>query len=412
MNPKATKKPTDKKSTNTPAKEIVIDGLGVSAGIAIGKVHVRESGAIAVPEYTIPAAKINDELKRFDVALGTARRQVGRLKNKAKKLPAAAAEEMGLLLEAYTQMLGDSRLVRGAIRRISEDRTNAEAAVQAEINDITQGFAQLDDSYIAARLDDIREVADRITRALTQSHVRPISTVPKGSIIISEEVTPADAAQLDPKRVVGFAAVLGGAQGHTAIMARALGLPAVLGVPGLSAMARSGDIIIVDGEVGRIILNPTPATLAIFESKQLEHRRKQTRFTKMKRQPAVTRDGVEISLFANVELPIEMPQVMMAGAAGIGLLRSEFMFMNRDDLPSEEEQFRVMRDIAKTLNGRTLTVRTLDIGGEKLAQSLTEDVGESAQSALGLRGIRLSLARPDLLETQFAAILRASAFGP
>ena len=412
MNPKATKKPTGKKSTNTPAKEIVIDGLGVSSGIAIGKVHVRESGAIAVPEYTIPAAKINDELKRFDVALGTARRQVGRLKNKANKLPTAAAEEMGLLLEAYTQMLGDSRLVRGAIRRISEDRTNAEAAVQAEINDITQGFAQLDDSYIAARLDDIREVADRITRALTQSHVRPISTVPRGSIIISEEVTPADAAQLDPKRVVGFAAVLGGAQGHTAIMARALGLPAVLGVPGLSAMARSGDAIIVDGEVGRIILNPTPATLAIFESKQLEHRRKQTRFTKMKRQPAVTRDGVEISLFANVELPIEMPQVMMAGAAGIGLLRSEFMFMNRDDLPSEEEQFRVMRDIIKTLNGRTLTVRTLDIGGEKLAQSLTEDVGESAQSALGLRGIRLSLARPDLLETQFAAILRASAFGP
>ncbi|MDH3335120.1 MAG: phosphoenolpyruvate--protein phosphotransferase [Rhodospirillaceae bacterium] len=412
MNPKLTKKPNTQKTTNSPAKEIVIDGLGVSSGIAIGKVHVRESGAIAVPEYAIPANKVGDELKRFDVALGTARRQVGRLKNKANKLPAAAAEEMGLLLEAYSQMLGDSRLVRGAVRRINEERVNAEAAIRDEINDITQGFAQLDDSYIAARLDDIREVADRITRALTQSHTKPISTVPKGSIIISEEVTPADAAQLDPKRVIGFAAVLGGAQGHTAIMARALGLPAVLGVPGLSAMARSGDIIIVDGEVGRIILNPTPATLATFESKQLEHRRKQTRFTKMKRQPAVTRDGVEISLFANVELPIEMPQVMMAGAAGIGLLRSEFMFMNRDDLPGEEEQFLMLRDIMKTLNGRTLTVRTLDIGGEKLAQSLTEDVGESAQSALGLRGIRLSLARPDLLETQFAAILRASALGP
>ncbi|MDH5187876.1 MAG: phosphoenolpyruvate--protein phosphotransferase [Rhodospirillaceae bacterium] len=412
MNPKSTKNLGNKKSTAKPAKEIVIDGLGVSSGIAIGMVHVRESGAIAVPEYIVAASKITEELKRFEVALGTARRQVSRLRNKANKLPAAAAEEMGLLLEAYAQMLGDSRLVRGARRRISENRTNAEAAIQAEINDITQGFAQLDDSYIAARLDDIREVANRITRALTQSHVRPISTVPKGSIVISEEVTPADAAQLDPKRVVGFAAVLGGAQGHTAIMARALGLPAVLGVPGLSAMAKSGDVIIVDGEVGRIILNPTPATLAIFESKQFEYRRRQARFSKMKRQPAVTRDGVEISLFANVELPIEMPQVMMAGAAGIGLLRSEFMFMNRDDLPGEEEQFLMLRDIIKTLNGRTLTVRTLDIGGEKLAQSLTEDVGESAQSALGLRGIRLSLARPDLLETQFAAILRASALGP
>lgn len=413
MNPKATKKTSGKKSTATKAaKEIIIDGLGVSSGIAIGTVHVRESGAIAVPEYKVAASKISDELKRFEVALTAARRQVGRLKNKASRLPPAAAEEMVLLLEAYSQMLGDSRLVRGAVRRISEERTNAEAAIQAEINEITQGFAQLDDSYIASRLDDIREVADRIIRALTQSHVRPISTVPKGSIIISEEVTPADAAQLDPKRVVGFAAVLGGAQGHTAIMARALGLPAVLGVPGLSSLARSGDTIIVDGEVGRIILNPTPSTLAIFESKQFEYRRRQTRFTKMKRQPAITRDGIEISLFANVELPIEMPQVMMAGAAGIGLLRSEFMFMNRDDLPGEEEQFRMLRDIIKTLDGRTLTVRTLDIGGEKLAQSLTEDVGESAQSALGLRGIRLSLARPDLLETQFAAILRAGALGP
>ncbi len=416
MNAK-TKKPSGKKSKRSfavkrTAKEIVISGLGVSSGIAIGTAHVRESGAIAIPEYKVPASKTNEELKRFETALATARRQVGRLKNKATKLPAAAAEEMGLLLEAYTQMLGNSRLVRGAIRRISEERINAEAAIQDEINDITQGFAQLDDSYIAARLDDIREVADRIIRALTMTHVKPISTVPKGSILISEEVTPADAAQLDPKRVIGFAAVIGGAQGHTAIMARALGLPAVLGVPGLKEIARSGDTIIVDGEVGRVVLNPTQSTLATFEAKQFEYRRKQSKFARLKRQPAITRDGVEISLFANVELPIEMPQVMMAGAAGIGLLRSEFMFMNRDDLPGEEEQFRMLRDLVKTLSGRTLTVRTLDIGGEKLAQSLTGDVGESAESALGLRGIRLSLARPDLLETQFAAILRAGALGP
>ncbi|MCK4940396.1 MAG: phosphoenolpyruvate--protein phosphotransferase, partial [Rhodospirillaceae bacterium] len=216
MNPKTTKKSPKKKAAK---KEVVIDGLGVSSGIAIGTVHVRESGSVAVPEYKVPASKTADELKRFETALTTARRQVGRLKNKANKLPSAAAEEMGLLLEAYTQMLGNSRLVRGAIRRISEERINAEAAIQDEINDITQGFAQLDDSYIAARLDDIREVANRIINVLTMTHVRPISTVPKGSILISEEVTPADAAQLDPKRIVGFAAVLGGAQGHTAIMA-------------------------------------------------------------------------------------------------------------------------------------------------------------------------------------------------
>ncbi|MCK5167432.1 MAG: phosphoenolpyruvate--protein phosphotransferase, partial [Rhodospirillaceae bacterium] len=174
--------------TKTAKKEVIINGLGVSSGIAIGAVHVRESGSVSIPEYKVPASKTADELKRFETALSSARRQVGRLKNKAGKLPAAAAEEMGLLLEAYIQMLGDSRLVRGARRRIKENRINAEAAIQDEINDITQGFAQLDDSYIAARLDDIREVANRIIRALTMAHVRPISTVPKGSILISEEV--------------------------------------------------------------------------------------------------------------------------------------------------------------------------------------------------------------------------------
>ncbi|MCK5576219.1 MAG: phosphoenolpyruvate--protein phosphotransferase, partial [Sphingomonadales bacterium] len=149
-----------------------------------------------------------------------------------------------------------------------------------------------------------------------------------------------------------------------------------------------------------------------FEAKQFEYRRKQSKFARLKRQPAITRDGVEISLFANVELPIEMPQVMMAGAAGIGLLRSEFMFMNRDDIPTEDEQFRIIKDIVTAMDGRTVTVRTLDIGGEKLAQAITQDIGDSAQSALGMRGIRLSLKKPELMEAQIAAILRAGAFGP
>ncbi|MCK5445235.1 MAG: phosphoenolpyruvate--protein phosphotransferase [Rhodospirillaceae bacterium] len=407
------KKAAKKKSPSSKSSvEIVIAGLGVSPGICIGTVHVRDSGAVAVPEYPIAPGKVAEECARFEKALGAARRQIERLKSKAESLPAAAAEEMGFLLDAYTQMLGNSRLVRGTLRRIKDDHINAEAAVQAEIHEITQGFAQLDDSYIAARLDDIREVADRLMRALTKADSKVLKRVPKNSVIITEEMTPADAAQLDPKRINGFAAVLGGAEGHTAIMARALGLPAVLGAAGLIGAARSGDRVIIDGDVGRVILNPTPSTLATFEARQAENKRRQVRFTRLKRQPAITRDGVEISLYANVELPIEMPQVMMAGAAGIGLLRSEFMFMNREDLPGEEEQYKVMRDLVKMLDGRPLTVRTLDIGGEKLAQALTEDIGESVQSALGLRGIRLSLARPDLLEAQLAAILRAGALGP
>ena len=394
------------------SKEIVIKGLGVSSGIAIGIVHVRESGSIAVPEYDVRGARINEECARLDVALKTAQRQIGRLKAKASSMPAAAAEEMGFLLEAYEQMLGDSRLVRGAYRRIREDKINAEAAVQAEINEITAGFAALDDSYIAARMDDIREVANRLIRALTKSHVKPLNTVPKGSIIISEEMTPADTAQLNPTKVSGVATVLGGAQGHTAIMARALGLPAVLGAPGLLGAIKSGDQVVIDGDQGRIVINPKPATLAAFEAKQAGHRRRLGRLARLRRQPSVTRDGTEISLGCNVELPIEMPGVLDAGASNIGLLRSEFMFMNRDDIPGEEEQYKSLRDIVKTMDGRTVTVRTLDIGGEKLAQSMTEDIGDSAQSALGLRGIRLSLKKPELLESQLSAILRAGAHGP
>jgi len=393
-------------------KEIILHGLGVSPGVAIGYVHVRESGSIAVPEYSVRGAKIDEECARLDGALQTAQRQIGRLQAKAATMPAAAAEEMGFLLEAYQQMLKDSRLVRGAYRRIREDKINAEAAVQAEIKDITTGFEALNDSYIAARMNDIREVAYRLIRALTKSHVKPLNTVRKGAIIISEEMTPADTAQLNPDKVSGFATVLGGAQGHTAIMARALGLPAVLGAAGLMGHIQSGDHIVIDGDQGRIVINPKPATLAAFEAKQAKHRRTLSRLTRLRRQPSVTRDGTEISLGCNVELPIEMPGVLDAGASSIGLLRSEFMFMNRDDIPGEEEQYKILRDIVKAMDGRTVTVRTLDIGGEKLAESMTQDIGDSAQSALGLRGIRLSLKKPDLFEAQLTAILRAGAHGP
>ncbi|OEJ69310.1 phosphoenolpyruvate--protein phosphotransferase [Magnetovibrio blakemorei] len=393
-------------------KEIILHGLGVSPGVAIGYVHVRESGSIAVPEYSVRGAQIEEECTRLDGALQTAQRQIGRLQAKAATMPAAAAEEMGFLLEAYQQMLKDSRLVRGAYRRIRDDKINAEAAVQAEIKDITTGFEALDDTYIAARMDDIREVAYRLIRALTKSHVKPLNTVRKGAIIISEEMTPADTAQLNPDKVSGFATVLGGAQGHTAIMARALGLPAVLGAAGLLGHIQSGDHIVIDGDQGRIVINPKPATLAAFEAKQAKHRRTLSRLTRLRRQPSVTRDGTEISLGCNVELPIEMPGVLDAGASSIGLLRSEFMFMNRDDIPGEEEQYKILRDIVKAMDGRTVTVRTLDIGGEKLAESLTQDIGDSAQSALGLRGIRLSLKKPDLFEAQLTAILRAGAHGP
>ncbi|MDH5750158.1 MAG: phosphoenolpyruvate--protein phosphotransferase, partial [Rhodospirillales bacterium] len=265
--------------------------------------------------------------------------------------------------------------------------------------------------YFAARIADIREVAARLIRNLTTAPKQPPAKMPRDSIVIAEELTPANTAQMDPARVAGVAAILGGAEGHTAIIARALGIPAVLGVAGLLKYASPGDSIIIDGETGRVVINPNPATLSAFQRRREELQRNLRSLSRLRKLPAVTTDGVQIELAANVELPIEMSLVRQVGAAGIGLLRSEFMFMNREDIPSEDEQYNNLRTLIEPMAGKMVTIRTLDVGGEKTASSLMEGFGDSAASALGLRGIRLSLARPDVLETQFRAILRAGVHG-
>ena len=386
-------------------------GLGVSAGIAIGTAYVRESGAIEVAEYSIPPAEIGGELERLGVAVKRAQRQIGRLQTKARKMPGAAAEELGFLLEAYQQMLHNSRLVRGACERIKDECINAEAAVQREINAIAETFQAMDDAYIAARFDDIREVGNRLVLNLTRTPVRPFSSVPVGSIVIAEQLTPADMAQLDPGRVLGVATMLGGAESHTAIMARALRLPTVLGVPDLLEGVRSGEPVIVDGNVGQIAINPTPATVAETERQRDDYTAEARGLRRLRTLPAVSRDGTEIVLQANIELPIEMSMVAESGAEGIGLLRSEFMFMNREDLPTEEEQYEVIRDLVTAMHGQPVTIRSLDVGGDKVLDPVTCEMDDSAASVLGLRGIRLSLAHADVLETQFRAMLQAANHG-
>jgi phosphotransferase system enzyme I (PtsI) len=230
-------------------------------------------------------------------------------------------------------------------------------------------------------------------------------------VIIAEELTPADTAQLDPRRVVAIATQFGGAQSHTAIMAQALGLPAVLGAPGLMAAIKSGDQILVDGDLGQIVVNPSEQSVLAFQRRSDERLQEKKRLNRLAKQRAVTRDGIEISLQANVELPLEMANVAQVGASGIGLLRSEFMFMNRPTMPGEDEQFEAFRSLVEQSDGYPVTIRTADFGGNKSAAHLVGDFGESAASTLGLRGIRLSLARPEFLETQFRAILRAAAYG-
>jgi len=394
------------------APERVFEGLGVSAGIAIGAAYVRDIGAVEVPEYCVTAERVPAEIARFRQAVAMTRRQLQRLKSKVSGLPAATAEEISYLLDAHMHMLMGSRLMRGVERRIEADRINAEAAVQAEISTIAKSFAAMDDAYLAARMEDIREVGARLVRSLTKSQHRPFTALPQGAILIAEELSPADTALLDPRRIAGFATVLGGAEGHTAIMARALGLPAVLGTPGLLEGIATGDMVVVDGRRGRVIINPSPSTLDEYTSLRESLRRAQRQLARLRRLPAVTRDGVHIRLNANVELPRELDLVRQAGAEGIGLLRSEFLFMNREDLPGEDEQYAALRQVVEAMDGRPVTIRTLDVGCDKIAYSLDGHMSAGPNPALGLRAIRLSLKVPKLLETQLAAMLRAGAHGP
>ncbi|PWC55024.1 phosphoenolpyruvate--protein phosphotransferase [Azospirillum sp. TSO22-1] len=387
-------------------------GLGVSPGIAIGPAHIVESGAVRVPEYALQADQIDAEVERFADACGKARRQIRKLKTKALVLPESASEEIGILMDAHLAMLTNSRLTRGVERRIREEAVNAEAAVQAEIAVIAETFAAMGDAYLAARVDDVREVGRRVIRALMRHEYQAFALLPPGTVILAEELTPADTALIDPRHVAGFATVLGGAEGHTAIMARSLGVPAVLGVAGLLTGVRHGTQVVVDGVNGRVVIDPTPEELAEYARRRTERQKEREKLKTLKRLPAVTRDATSVVLQANLELPRDLDNALDSGAQGVGLLRTEFMFMNRDDLPDEDEQYGLLRAIVEGMGGRPVTARTFDVGGEKLAGWMTGRYTEPANPALGLRAIRLGLREPKLLETQLAAMLRAGAHGP
>ncbi len=388
--------------------ERTLTGLAISPGIAIGPAFISDDGAIQVPDYRIAHDDISAEKKRLADAVTLSLKQLAKLKIKAAALPGAAAEEAGYLLDAHVAMLTNSRLVRGADRRIGEERVNAERAVQIELGQIGSSFAAMNDAYLAARGDDIRVVGARLIRNLTKTPYAPLQRLAHGTIVVAEELTPADTALIDPSRVAALATELGGAEGHTAIMARALGLPAVLGVADLLRRVEPGDTVIVDGGMGRIVVNPAAATRASYERQreELEHERR--RLGRFRRLPAVTRDGVEITLEANVELPRERELALAAGAQGLGLVRTEFLYMNRDDLPDEDDQYAAYAALVRGMDGKPVTLRTLDIGGDKLAGSIAPD---SPNPALGLRAVRLALKERRILDVQLAAMLRASAIG-
>jgi phosphoenolpyruvate-protein phosphotransferase len=399
-------------------------GIPISAGVAIGPVFYAREPEIPVTQSKIAAADIAAEGARLDAAILQSRKQLTKLRARLAVLPEESQAEIAPLIDAYLRMIGPSRLVRGIRRRVEETLLSAERAVMVEADAIAAtimsqaepGMNAEDRASVSRRAEEVREIARRVVRNLTRTPFRSFSGLPDGAILVSESLRPSDAALLDPSRLAGVATDEGGTDGHTAVMLRALGVPSVLGAAGLTHSARPGDVVVVDGIAGTVMLNPSTETVATARRAVAAFARERQRYARLRRLASETTDGEKVELQANFELPVELPLIAQSGAHGIGLLRTEFLFMNRDSVPDETAQMETYRGIVEAMNGDTVTIRVLDWGGEKDIEALSNaglvpDISD-VNPAMGLRGLRLLLRRPELFETQLAAILRSAVHGP
>ncbi len=401
-----------------PTAEQNLVGIPVSPGIAIGPMFGALEPPAVVVRAKIQAADSGAEVSRLDAAIVQSRKQLTKLRNRLAVLPEDSQAEIAPLLDAYLQMIGPSRLVRATRKRIAEALVSAETAVVDETEALAATILALQGDNAANRrhAEEVREIGRRLVRNLTRTPFRSFAGLPSGAVLLCESLRPADAALLDPSKLAGVATEEGGADGHTAVMLRALGVPAVLAVAGLAQAMRPGELVIVDGTAGTVVVNPKPATLVAARRAVIAFAQERQRLGRMRRLASVTQDGVAIELQANLEIPVELPLIAQSGAAGIGLLRSEFLFMNRETLPDEGAQYETYRTVIEAMGGDPVTIRVLDWGGEKeiealQSEGLVPDIADT-NPALGLRGIRLLLRQPELFETQLAAILRAANAGP
>ncbi|MSP29181.1 MAG: phosphoenolpyruvate--protein phosphotransferase [Acetobacteraceae bacterium] len=402
--------------------EQVFKGIAVSAGVGIGAVFSATEPEAVITRQKIHAAESGSETARLDAAIVQSRNQLTKLRTRLAVLPEESQVEITPLMDAYLAMLGSSRLVRGARRRIGETLLSAESAVVAEADEIADNILAMPAARAEERArqrrsaEEVREIGRRLVRNLTRTPFRSFAALPEGAVLVSEYLRPADAALLNPARLAGVATEEGGLEGHSSVMLRALGVPAVLGAPGLAHAIQPGDLVIVDGGDGVVVLNPSPARLAAARRAAIAFARDRQRLGKLRRLAAETSDGTIVELQANLELPVELPLIAQSGAQGIGLFRTEFLFMNRETVPDEDTQTEAYRQVVEAMGGDPVTIRVLDWGGEKEIASLSAEglVPEIADTnpALSVRGIRMLLRVPELLEVQFAAILRAAAYGP
>lgn len=390
-------------------------GVSVSRGISIGRAHLIARAAMDTKHYLVPEEKVELEVARLQKALDTVRKE---LESILPGLPEDAPVELKAFIDVHVMILADLAIAKEPFNIIRTRRYNAEWALLTQIEQLSAKFDRVEDSYLRERKADIRQVAERVMKVLTgtQMDYLPLQVEGEGErvdmIVVAYDISPADMLQFRDNTFCGFVSEIGGRNSHAAIVARSINTPAVFGLSGALSLIRQDDWLIVDADTGIIIVNPAPSVLEQYRAKQAAQVKARRKLAKLKKTPAVTQDGTQITLHANIEFPDDCTVALENGAGGIGLFRSEFLFMGRNGsigrIPDEEEQFVAYKKAVTLMKGRPVTIRTLDIGADK---PISAQEHTAMNPALGKRAIRYCLDKPEMFLAQLRAILRASAFG-
>jgi len=394
-----------------------LHGIPVSKGIAIGKAVLISRAALEVSHYLVEPGKEEAEAQKLLDAFDQVRLELEQLR---QGLPKDAPQEMAAFLDVHGMILADPALAEKPIKLIRSQRMNAAWALTTELNDLLEQFAEIEDPYLKERANDIRQVAERVIKALNAQKkdlpndpdLLSPSDVGVDSIIVAHDIAPHDMLRFKEHAFTGFVTDLGGKTSHTAIVARSMEIPAVVGVRHASEMIRHGDWLILDGEQGVVVVAPDEHLLAEYRKLQTQALKETRKLQQLKHAKTETLDRVDIELFANIELPEDAIQALKLGAVGVGLFRSEFLFMDRKQaLPDEDQQYQEYRRVVDLMHGLPVNIRTIDVGADKALGAGGNDVSQTGTSPLGLRAIRWSLTEPEIFLTQLRAILRASAHG-
>ena len=384
-----------------------LHGIGVSGGYAIGRAQLYSHARLEAPHYVLRPEHIEAEIARFTAAVESVHAELLGLQ---RHIPGGAPTELSAFIEVHALILSDSMLSQAPKRRIREEGCNAEWALAQQTEALIAQFESIEDDYLRERRHDVRQVADKVLKSLMghPGHA-PLKTADEGdSILVAHDLSPSDMVLFKRHDFAGFITDLGGTTSHTAILARSLNLPSVMALHNARTLIREDDWLIVDGVAGVVIIDPDTAILDEYRLRRNQWLLEQKKLRRLKTSPSTTLNGVDVSLMANIDLPTDVSQALGENAGGIGLFRSEFLFLNRDDLPGEEEQFEAYRAVAEGMHGRPVVIRTLDVGADKSVRWMNDT---SVNPALGLRAIRLCLAEPQIFITQVRALYRASHYG-